>query len=95
MMLRGAFSTRNLRKLLLGDAHPVGRGAYAWDADRTSMLPVCDATQTHIARATPLVIFAGIDYGAGSRRDWAAKAPAVLGVQAVVAKSLSGFIAAI
>jgi aconitate hydratase len=87
VMLRGAFTTPHLRNLLPGDAHPAGRGAYAWDADRTTMLPVYDAAQTYIARGTPLVILAGINYGAGSSRDWAAKAPALLGVRAVVAKS--------
>jgi aconitate hydratase len=32
-------------------------------------------------------VFAGVNYGAGSSRDWAAKAQALLGVRAVVAKS--------
>ena len=33
------------------------------------------------------VIFAGQDYGMGSSRDWAAKGPKLLGVQAVVVES--------
>jgi aconitate hydratase len=37
--------------------------------------------------STPLVILAGRNYGAGSSRDWAAKAPALLGVKAIVAES--------
>ena len=36
---------------------------------------------------TPLVIFAGEQYGAGSSRDWAAKGTALLGVKAVIAES--------
>jgi aconitate hydratase len=36
---------------------------------------------------TPLIVFAGIEYGSGSSRDWAAKGPMLLGVKAVVAKS--------
>src|SRR4030065_553786 len=36
---------------------------------------------------TPLMIFAGEEYGTGSSRDWAAKGTALLGVKAVVAKS--------
>ncbi|HHC29883.1 MAG TPA: aconitate hydratase, partial [Rhodobacterales bacterium] len=36
---------------------------------------------------TPLVIFAGALYGAGSSRDWAAKGTSLLGVKAVVAES--------
>jgi aconitate hydratase len=35
----------------------------------------------------PLVIFAGIEYGNGSSRDWAAKGTSLLGVRAVVARS--------
>ena len=35
----------------------------------------------------PLIIVAGHNYGAGSSRDWAAKAPALLGVKAIVAGS--------
>jgi aconitate hydratase len=36
---------------------------------------------------TPLVIFAGKEYGTGSSRDWAAKGTRLLGVRAVVAQS--------
>src|SRR6185503_10375909 len=86
-MLRGAFTTRNLRNLLLGKAHPDHGGAYAWTADRSALLPVYEAAQTYLAAGTPLVMFAGINYGAGSSRDWAAKAPALLGVRAIVARS--------
>jgi aconitate hydratase len=35
----------------------------------------------------PFVIVAGNNYGAGSSRDWAAKAPALLGVKAIAAAS--------
>ena len=35
----------------------------------------------------PLVILAGKEYGSGSSRDWAAKGPRLLGVQAVIAES--------
>ena len=35
----------------------------------------------------PLLILAGKEYGTGSSRDWAAKGPLLLGVQAVMAES--------
>jgi aconitate hydratase len=38
-------------------------------------------------QGTPLVIFGGEQYGAGSSRDWAAKGTALLGVKAVIAES--------
>jgi aconitate hydratase len=37
--------------------------------------------------ATPLVVLAGVDYGMGSSRDWAAKGTFLLGVKAVIAAS--------
>ena len=36
---------------------------------------------------TPFVVLAGIDYGMGSSRDWAAKGTILLGIRAVIAKS--------
>ena len=39
------------------------------------------------AEGTPLVVFGGEQYGAGSSRDWAAKGTALLGVKAVIAES--------
>ncbi|MGH7996187.1 MAG: aconitate hydratase, partial [Opitutaceae bacterium] len=36
---------------------------------------------------TPLMVFAGQEYGTGSSRDWAAKGTRLLGAQAVVAQS--------
>ena len=38
-------------------------------------------------QGTPLVVFGGEQYGAGSSRDWAAKGTALLGVKAVIAES--------
>ena len=35
----------------------------------------------------PLMILAGKEYGSGSSRDWAAKGPRLLGIQAVIAES--------
>jgi len=37
--------------------------------------------------ATPQVIFAGLEYGTGSSRDWAAKGTKLMGVNAVIAQS--------
>lgn len=51
------------------------------------MLSVYEAAQTYAVQKMPLLVFAGINYGAGSSRDWAAKAQALLGVRAVVARS--------
>lgn len=86
VMLRGAFTTRNLRNLLLDDSIPRD-GAWAYTADRSQVLPVYDAAHSYARANIPLVVFAGLNYGAGSSRDWAAKAQGLLGVKAVVARS--------
>src|SRR5690606_4804950 len=46
-----------------------------------------DAGMEYKRRGVPLIVFAGIDYGMGSSRDWAAKGTNLLGVKAVVARS--------
>jgi aconitate hydratase len=50
-------------------------------------MSIYDASAKYIAEGVPLVILAGKEYGAGSSRDWAAKGPRLLGVQAVIAES--------
>jgi aconitate hydratase len=85
VMLRGAFTNRSVRNMLLGEQP--GLGAWAWTADGQQVLPVYEASASYLVQETPLVVFGGINYGAGSSRDWAAKAQALLGVRAVVARS--------
>ncbi|WP_063047033.1 aconitate hydratase AcnA [Nocardia pseudovaccinii] len=86
IMLRGAFTNPNIANLLL-QADETRRGAWAYTADRTRVEPVFDAAATYQRAGIPLVIVAGKNYGAGSSRDWAAKAQALLGVRAVIAES--------
>jgi aconitate hydratase len=50
-------------------------------------LSIFDAAMQYKDEGTPLVIFAGREYGTGSSRDWAAKGTRLLGVRAVVAQS--------
>lgn len=87
VMLRGAFTNKAVKNRLLGDVQP-GLGAWAWNADHTQCLPLYEAAKSYAALHTPMVVFAGINYGAGSSRDWAAKAQMLLGVKAVVAQSI-------
>ena len=86
VMVRGAFTNTALVNRLLPAAQRSG-GGKAWDAQQQQILPAYEAAQSWLRRETPLVIFAGERYGAGSSRDWAAKAQALLGVKAVVAHS--------
>ena len=50
-------------------------------------MPIYDAAMAYQKSDTPLVIFAGKEYGTGSSRDWAAKGTRLLGVRAVIAQS--------
>ncbi|WP_228034074.1 aconitate hydratase [Streptomyces spongiae] len=91
VMLRGAFTNAAVANLLLdtdthADAQP-GSGGHAHTADGTHVLPVYQAAATYREAGYDLVVVAGRDYGAGSSRDWAAKAQALLGVHAVIAES--------
>lgn len=87
VMLRGAFTNKSVKNRLLGDKQP-GLGAWAWNADHSECLPLYEAAKSYALEQTPMVVFAGINYGAGSSRDWASKAQALLGVKAVVAQSI-------
>lgn len=84
VMMRGAFVNRAVKNQLL-EQQP-GEGGFATALDG-SIKRVYDAALSYVAKDIPLVIFAGFNYGAGSSRDWAAKAQATLGVKAVVAQS--------
>ncbi|MGL4975050.1 MAG: aconitate hydratase, partial [Bosea sp. (in: a-proteobacteria)] len=50
-------------------------------------MPIYDASMKYQAEKVPLIVFAGIEYGNGSSRDWAAKGTNLLGVRAVIAQS--------
>lgn len=86
VMLRGAFTNAAVRNRLL-PAECDLTGGHAHTADRSAVLPVHEAAATYRAAGHDLVVVAGRNYGAGSSRDWAAKAQALLGVRAVIAES--------
>ncbi|GHF50883.1 aconitate hydratase AcnA [Seohaeicola zhoushanensis] len=82
VMMRGTFANIRIKNEMLDGVE----GGYTLgpDGQQTS---IYDASMAYQAAGTPLVIFAGIEYGAGSSRDWAAKGTALLGVKAVIAES--------
>jgi aconitate hydratase len=51
------------------------------------VLPIYDAAMRYAQKSTPVVVFAGKEYGTGSSRDWAAKGTRLLGVRAVISES--------
>ncbi len=82
VMMRGTFANIRIKNEMLDGVE----GGYTLgpDGKQTSIF---DAAMAHQEAGTPLVIFGGEQYGAGSSRDWAAKGTALLGVKAVIAES--------
>mgnify|MGYP003362941946 CR=1 FL=1 len=82
VMMRGTFANIRIRNEMLDGVE----GGYTLgpDGQQTSIF---DASMEYQAQGTPLVIFGGVEYGAGSSRDWAAKGTNLLGVKAVIAES--------
>lgn len=83
VMVRGTFANVRLRNHLAGSKE----GGFTKLIPDHSIMPIFNACEEYAKRGTPLIIFAGNDYGMGSSRDWAAKGTALLGVKAVVARS--------
>ncbi|MCR9112401.1 MAG: aconitate hydratase AcnA, partial [Rhodobacteraceae bacterium] len=82
VMMRGTFANIRIRNEMLDGVE----GGYTKgpDGEQTSIF---EAAMAYQAQGTPLVVFGGEQYGAGSSRDWAAKGTALLGVKAVIAES--------
>jgi aconitate hydratase len=82
VMMRGTFANIRIKNEMLDGVE----GGYSKGPDGVQT-SIYDASMEYQAAGTPLVIFGGIEYGAGSSRDWAAKGTALLGVKAVIAES--------
>lgn len=82
VMLRGGFSNPKIRNLIANST-----GGFTVHYPSSKKMTFFDAADEYRREGTPLVIFAGKKYGSGSSRDWAAKAPYLLGVKAVIAES--------
>lgn len=81
VMIRGTFANVRIKNKMVET-----EGGYTKLADgRTTT--IYEAAEHYRQLHTPLVIFAGKEYGSGSSRDWAAKGTRLLGVRAVMAES--------
>ncbi|MEO6913691.1 MAG: aconitate hydratase AcnA, partial [Candidatus Baltobacteraceae bacterium] len=83
VMVRGTFANVRLRNRLV----PGVEGGYTRYLPSGEQLSIFDASVKYKTDKTPLIILAGKEYGSGSSRDWAAKGPMLLGIQAVIAES--------
>ncbi|MFJ1293157.1 aconitate hydratase AcnA [Paracoccus yeei] len=82
VMMRGTFANIRIKNEMLDGVE----GGYTKgpDGQQTS---IYDAAMAYKDAGIPLVIVGGMEYGAGSSRDWAAKGTNLLGVKAVIAES--------
>ena len=83
VMMRGTFANIRIKNEMLGGIEG-GLTKYVPTGEQMS---IYDAAMKYKEDNTPLVIFAGKEYGTGSSRDWAAKGTNLLGVKAVIAES--------
>jgi aconitate hydratase len=81
VMMRGTFANVRIKNLMIPGSEG---GVTLCDGEQ---MAIYDAAMKYQAAGTPLIVFAGEEYGTGSSRDWAAKGTQLLGVKAVVAKS--------
>ena len=82
VMMRGTFANIRIRNEMLDGVE----GGYT-KGPNGKQTSIFDAAMAYQDGGTPLVVFGGEQYGAGSSRDWAAKGTALLGVKAVIAES--------
>jgi len=88
VMMRGTFANIRIKNHMVKDAAGnVIEGGYTIHHPSGERLAIYDAAQRYGEEGVPLVVFAGVEYGNGSSRDWAAKGTNLLGVKAVIAQS--------
>lgn len=83
VMVRGTFANIRLRNRLV----PGVEGGWTVHLPDGERLTIYEASLKYQREGVPLIVIAGREYGSGSSRDWAAKGPKLLGVQAIIAQS--------
>jgi len=81
VMTRGTFANIRIRNLLA----PGTEGGVTRHLPDGELMSIYDAAMKYREEGVPLLVLAGVEYGAGSSRDWAAKGTYLLGVRAVIA----------
>ncbi len=88
VMMRGTFANIRIKNHMVRDAAGnVKEGGWTVHYPSAEQMPIYDAAMRYKDEGVPLVVFAGVEYGNGSSRDWAAKGTNLLGVRAVIAQS--------
>ena len=83
IMMRGTFANIRLRNQLA----PGTEGGITRHMPSGEQMSIFAAAMRYQDDGVPAIVIAGKEYGTGSSRDWAAKGPKLLGVQAAIAES--------
>ena len=83
VMTRGTFANIRIKNRLV----PGTEGGVTRHLPSGERMSVFEAAERYRAEGVDTVVLAGLDYGMGSSRDWAAKGTRLLGVRAVIARS--------
>ena len=88
VMMRGTFANIRIKNAMNKDATgSIKEGGYTTHYPSAKIMSIFDAAELYHKEKVPLVLFAGVEYGNGSSRDWAAKGTNLLGIKAVIAQS--------
>jgi aconitate hydratase len=83
VMMRGTFANPRLRNAMV----PGQEGSVTRHEPSGKIMSIYEAAMRYMEEGVPAIVFAGLDYGMGSARDWAAKGTQLLGVRVVIARS--------
>ncbi|MET0606913.1 MAG: aconitate hydratase AcnA, partial [Beijerinckiaceae bacterium] len=84
VMMRGTFANIRIKNFVVKDQDGnTPEGGWAIHQPSGDRMSIYDAAMRYQKEHVPLIVFAGIEYGNGSSRDWAAKGTNLLGVRAV------------
>ncbi len=83
VMMRGTFANIRLRNQLA----PGTEGSVTRHQPSGDEMSIYAGAMRYLDDGVAAIVIAGKEYGSGSSRDWAAKGPKLLGVQAVIAES--------
>lgn len=83
VMTRGTFANIRLQNQMA----PGTEGSFTTHVPSQKKMSIYAASLEYKKTNTPLLVIAGLEYGTGSSRDWAAKGTALLGVKVVLAQS--------
>jgi aconitate hydratase len=82
VMIRGTFANVRIKNKIVDK-----EGGFTKIFPEGKEATFYEAAEHYRTKATPLIVFAGKEYGSGSSRDWAAKGTRLLGIRIVVAES--------